>query len=114
MPKKFPLLVVVLSSLAFAQGASEYCASEKAAGESCYKQCCESLGYSWSGGGCQVSDTDQDYVSSSCGYCTDSYVQCVQDYESGQPSGSPVSGGGCCTGIILPALLGISVALPRI
>ncbi|MCI0504021.1 hypothetical protein L0Y65_04885 [Candidatus Micrarchaeota archaeon] len=108
-------LLIVLAGAPLAQSASEYCSFEKAEGESCYRDCCESLGYSYDGG-CLVSGTDQDYVSSSCLYCTDSYAQCVETYESGGSSGasndySSSGGSGCCSGFIVLSLLGASVFL---
>jgi len=107
-------LLAVLAGASFAQSASEYCASEKASGESCYQQCCESLGYTYDGG-CLVGDADQSYVSSACGYCTDSYVECVANYESGGSSGYTSSdGGGCCSGFIVLSLLGFAVYVQRV
>lgn len=112
-------LMVLLGSVAFAQTADEYCATEKAEGESCYMNCCTSLGYTWSGGGCDVPEADRDYVSMQCISCTDSYVQCVDYYESGGSSGSGYTGSdsgystsssssGCCAGFALMlALMGI-------
>jgi len=95
--------LVLLAGFGFAQSADEYCASERAEGESCYQSCCGMLGYTWSGAGCDVPEADQGYVSTQCGYCTDSYVECVSYYEQmssggGYPtdSGSGSGSGGCC------------------
>ena len=111
-------LMVLLSGIAFAQTAEEYCSSEKATGVNCYMSCCTSLGYSWSGGGCGVPDSEQEYVTQQCGYCTDTYMQCVEYYQSQGSSGSGYtydtgstsssSSSGCCAGFALMlALLGI-------
>ena len=103
-------ILVLLAGFGFAQSAEEYCATERAEGESCYRSCCEMLGYTWSGSGaaagCNVGDSEQDYLSQQCGYCTESYVQCVDYYEqqaSGggytqdyYPDTGSSSGGGCC------------------
>jgi hypothetical protein len=111
------LLLAALPALAFSQGAEDYCYSERVQGEACYQDCCESLGYTWSGGGCMVSGSDESYVSSMCDYCTDSYVQCVQDYESGQ-SGQPggysgSGGGGCCAGAVLLSVIPLAVIVKK-
>ena len=113
----FILVVVALVLLAgssFAQSAEQYCASEKAQGEACYQQCCESLGYTYSGG-CNVPDANQDDVATQCMYCTDDYRSCVDYYEqqlAGGPSypgnGSSSSGSGCCASVILLSLLGVA------
>jgi hypothetical protein len=111
-------LMVLIGSVAFAQTAEEYCAAEKADGESCYMDCCTSLGYSWSGGGCDVPDSEQAYVTQQCGSCADTYIQCVEYYQSQGSSGSTSTGyydtgsssssGGCCAGFALMlALMGI-------
>ncbi len=110
MARKTLLFLAALSVLAFSQSASDYCSSEKLQGETCYKSCCESLGYSWDGG-CLVSDAEQAYVSSSCGYCTDSYTECLANYQGGQSGGSSGSGGGCCSGFVVLSLLGVSVII---
>jgi len=122
MAKSFVVFaLLVLSIPLFAQGAAQYCSSERAQGEACYKQCCESMGYSWSGGGCAVSGAQQDSVTQQCGYCTDSYMQCVAQYQSGGSSGASGSnstsasgsGAGCCSSFILLSLLGFAVAYAR-
>ncbi|MFH0885234.1 MAG: hypothetical protein V1861_05995 [Candidatus Micrarchaeota archaeon] len=112
MSRKTVLFLTFLSLFAFSQSASDYCYSEKLQGETCYKSCCESLGYTYNGG-CMVSDSEQAYVTSSCGYCTDSYMECVANYESGQTGGSTSSSGGCCGSIILILLVGVSAFIPR-
>ncbi|MEW6035793.1 MAG: hypothetical protein AB1529_04215 [Candidatus Micrarchaeota archaeon] len=114
--KTAAIFLMLLPALAFSQSAEDYCYSERVQGEACYQDCCESLGYSWSGGGCMVSDADQGYVSSMCDYCTDSYVQCVSDYESGlsgQSGGYSSSGGGCCAGAVLLSLIPLAVIVKR-
>jgi len=96
--------LVLLAGFGFAQGAEEYCSAERAEGESCYRSCCESLGYSWADTGCNVPESEQDSVAGQCGYCTDTYMQCVAYYEqaaSGTGSytpdtGSSSSGSSCC------------------
>ena len=99
---KMIMAVVFLALLAgsgFAQSAEEYCSAERAQGESCYRSCCESLGYSWAGTGCNVPESEQGSVTGQCGYCTDTYTQCVANYEqqaSGGSSSSSSSGSGCC------------------
>ncbi|MFH0737346.1 MAG: hypothetical protein V1827_01950 [Candidatus Micrarchaeota archaeon] len=105
MSKKF-VLVLLICGMAFAQSAEEYCYSERVAGESCYMDCCQSLGYSWGDGGCMVQDSERDTVGSICSYCTDDYMQCVEDYQygGGTSSGYP-GGGGCCAGFIVPIIL---------
>lgn len=108
-------LMVLVSGIGFAQTAEEYCSAEKAEGESCYQQCCASLGYTWSGGGCNVADADIPYLDQQCGYCTETFIQCRDYYEgvlssgggpsvydAGYPSG-PTSAGGCCAGFALLA-----------
>ena len=107
------LLLAALPALAFSQSAEDYCYSERVQGEACYQDCCESLGYTWSGGGCMVSGSDESYVSSMCDYCTDSYVQCVQDYEGGQTGSYSSSGGGCCAGAILLSLVPLAVIVKK-
>jgi hypothetical protein len=95
--------LVLLAGLGFAQSAEEYCSAERAEGESCYRSCCESLGYSWVDGGCNVAESEQDSVTGQCGYCTDTYMQCVAYYEQGGASGAGAYSGesssgssGCC------------------
>jgi hypothetical protein len=108
---KLLAFILIASGIAFAQSAEEYCSTERTAGESCYMQCCQSLGYSWDGG-CMVSEDQQASVSSACGYCTDTYMQCVSDYESGNSGGSSSSGsgGGCCGAFIfLPFIAGAAI-----
>ena len=102
------VLVLMAGSLS-AQSAEQYCSSEKVQGESCYQQCCESLGYSYSGG-CNAPESEYDYLDSQCGYCADTYMQCVNNYETygGQASSGSSSGGGCCAGAILLSLLGVA------
>ncbi|MFN7991525.1 MAG: hypothetical protein U0R44_05185 [Candidatus Micrarchaeia archaeon] len=92
------VILIMLAGNLFAQGAEQYCSRERAQGESCYRDCCENMGYSWSGG-CNVPEAEKDSVSAQCGYCTDPYVQCVSSY---QTRGSAPSGSGCCAGFILP------------
>ena len=109
--KSFFVFLVVVVGILSAQDAEQYCATERAEGEACYQQCCENLGYTWSGGGCGVSGSDQDYVSTQCGYCTDAYVSCIDDYEQQLAGGSPSSdgtAGGCCASAILLSVLGIA------
>jgi len=122
------LLFVVMAGVLSAQSAEEYCSSVKTEGESCYAQCCQSLGYTWANGGCMVTGAQQDAVSSACGYCTDSYVACLDYYESGgsteSPSGSTESpggyydydsgGSGCCSGFVVLSLLGVAALVPRV
>lgn len=106
-------LMVLVSGIGFAQTAEEYCATEKAEGENCYMNCCTSMGYTWSGGGCELTDSEYAYVSEQCGYCTESFIQCRDYYEgvlasggsSGYSSGSTSSSGGCCSGFALLAAL---------
>jgi hypothetical protein len=112
------LLVIMAGSLS-AQSAEEYCSSEKTQGEACYQQCCEGLGYTYSGG-CNVPDANQDDVAMQCMYCTDEYMSCVDYYEqqlAGGPSypdnGSSSSGSGCCASVILLSLLGFACLRTR-
>ncbi|NYZ76696.1 hypothetical protein H0O02_00065 [Candidatus Micrarchaeota archaeon] len=106
------LLLMALSCLAYSQSASEYCSSERIQGESCYQDCCESLGYSWGNGGCLIEEAEQGQVSAACDYCTDAYVACVESYESGLTGGS-TTGGGCCVGSVLLFLGVVSIVYPR-
>lgn len=107
-------LVVLLGSIAFAQTAEEYCASARTQGIDCYMSCCQSLGYSWAGDGCTVPEAERSSVASSCGYCTDAYVRCVDTYSGPGSSGSGSTGdnsgfstssssSGCCAGFALLA-----------
>lgn len=105
---KAMMLVAILALIAgfgFAQGAEEYCATERAEGENCYRSCCEMLGYTWGGTGCNVQGSEQDYVAGQCSYCTDSYVECISYYEQMSSGGgytqdyypdSGSGGSGCC------------------
>ncbi|HNT60839.1 MAG TPA: hypothetical protein PKJ97_02570 [Candidatus Bilamarchaeaceae archaeon] len=94
-------LLALISGFGLAQGADEYCAAERAEGESCYRSCCEMLGYTWSGGGCDVPEANRGHISTQCAYCTDSYMECRDYYEQmssggGYPTGSGSGSGGCC------------------
>lgn len=108
-------LLALVSGFGFAQSLEEYCATEYAEGESCYRNCCEMLGYSWDGTGCLASDAEYAYVSDQCGYCTESYLECKSYYEQissgggyGQgyypESGSGSSGSCCGSAMILLAV----------
>lgn len=49
-----------------------------AAGEECYRECCVSLGYEWSGGGCTTpEEVDASELKAACAYCFDSYHECI-------------------------------------
>lgn len=116
-------LMVLLGGIAFAQTAEEYCSAEKAEGENCYMNCCTSLGYSWEGAGCGVPDSEQAYVTQQCGYCTDTYMQCVEYYQSQGSSGGATgydsgystssSSSGCCAGFALLAAVAGLFSLRR-
>jgi len=101
VPIKVVVFLALLAGSGFAQSAEDYCSAERAEGESCYRSCCEPLGYSWAGTGCNVPESEQGFVTEQCGYCTDTYMQCVSYYEQqasggGYTSDTSSSGGGCC------------------
>lgn len=110
-------LMVLVCGISFAQGVEEYCATERAEGESCYQNCCASLGYAWGDGGCLADDAEYAQILEQCDYCTESFIQCrdyyntyvaggaSSGYDSGYSSGSSSSSGGCCSGFALLALI---------
>lgn len=125
MARKILLLAALLCAAVFAQDAATYCSSEKQEGENCYRNCCEMLGYTWDSSGergCLLSDEEYSDVSVQCGYCADSYLACVDNYEnggSGGTSGSSSSGysssggSGCCSGFIVLSVLGMAAIFKK-
>jgi len=111
--------LVLLAGSGFAQSAEDYCATERAEGESCYRSCCESLGYSWAGTGCNVPESEQGSVTGQCGYCTDTYMQCVAYYEQAAsgagsyPEDSSSSSSGCCGSAMILLVVPLFAAFRR-